>query len=166
MTFLFSWWWVRSGCLSLLRLVFLWPALISGAAMLVMALLYAQGGVTAQVAEYARESARWQSAPTGHLMVPDCPGTGGMPVAPLSQEEWRAQTETLSACPVRAVPFEAAAEDDMRRLRGLAVAVLLVSLCLEMVRVLFFRRAGYAVSAGEGRGARMPWPVKPGKEEK
>ncbi|MBJ3110010.1 hypothetical protein JGB41_24145, partial [Salmonella enterica subsp. enterica serovar London] len=63
---------LRTWCLILGRLFFVWPALLTGGVMLVMAFLSHQGGVASRLDYYTYEATRWRNAPEGSLMVRRC----------------------------------------------------------------------------------------------
>lgn len=63
---------LRTLCLALGRLFFVWPALLTGGVMLVMVFLSYQGGVVSRLDYYTYEAARWRNAPEGSLMVRRC----------------------------------------------------------------------------------------------
>lgn len=56
---------LRTWCLILGRLFFVWPALLTGGVMLVMAFLSHQGGVASRLDYYTYEATRWRNAPEG-----------------------------------------------------------------------------------------------------
>ncbi|RQM36399.1 hypothetical protein [Erwinia psidii] len=135
---------LRTWCLTLGRLFFLWPALLTGGVMLVMAFLSYQGGVASRLDYYMYEAARWRNAPEGSLMVRRCIDAAAdnavFPVAPLSGDEWRAMATRETDCPTAAEPFEQAAENDIRALHLLMKIVLTISICLELFMTVRARR--------------------------
>lgn len=123
---------LRVCCLTLARILFLWPALLIGGMALVMAfllLLNHQNTVASRVDYYTYEAARWRNAPEGSLMVQRCTDavadSAAFPVAPA----WR----VIARCHEVAEPFEQAAENDMRGLRLLLKFVLTMSFFLELI---------------------------------
>ncbi|EAN7945295.1 hypothetical protein RI864_002075 [Salmonella enterica] len=127
---------LRVCCLTLARILFLWPALLIGGMALVMAfllLLNHQNTVASRVDYYTYEAARWRNAPEGSLMVQRCTDavadSAAFPVAPA----WR----VIARCHEVAEPFEQAAENDiendMRGLRLLLKFVLTMSFILELI---------------------------------
>ncbi|EGF5178131.1 hypothetical protein ICD74_002733 [Salmonella enterica subsp. enterica serovar Newport] len=125
---------LRVCCLSLARILFLWPALLTGGVVLVMVfLLLNQNSVASRVDYYTYEAARWRNAPEGSLMVQRCTDvvadSSAFPVAP----EWRVIAPGETDCHEVAEPFEQAAENDMRGLRLLLKFVLTMSFILELI---------------------------------
>lgn len=125
---------LRVCCLSLARILFLWPALLTGGVVLVMVfLLLNQNSVASRVDYYTYEAARWRNAPEGSLMVQRCTDavadSAAFPVAPA----WRVIAPEETDCHEMAEPFEQAAENDMRGLRLLLKFVLTMSFCLELI---------------------------------
>lgn len=135
---------LRTLCLILARLFFLWPALLTGGVMLVMAFLSYQGGVASRLDYYTYEAARWRNAPEGSHMVRRCIDAAAdnviFPVAPLSGDEWRAMAARETDCPAAAEAFEQAAENDIRALHLLMKIVLTISFCLELFVTVCARR--------------------------
>ncbi|EDR5078598.1 hypothetical protein GS039_001421 [Salmonella enterica] len=124
---------LRVCCLSLARILFLWPALLTGGVVLVMVfLLLNQNSVASRVDYYTYEAARWRNAPEGSLMVQRCTDavadSAAFPVAP----EWRVIAPEETDCHEVAEPFEQAAENDIRGLRLLVKFVLMISFFLEL----------------------------------
>ncbi|EGR7294018.1 hypothetical protein I7969_002666 [Salmonella enterica] len=125
---------LRVCCLSLARILFLWPALLTGGVVLVMVfLLLNQNSVASRVDYYTYEAARWRNAPEGSLMVQRCTDavadSAAFPVAPA----WRVIAPEETDCHEMAEPFEQAAENDMRGLRLLVKIVLTISFFLELL---------------------------------
>ncbi|HAT1683229.1 TPA: hypothetical protein I8Y21_003954 [Klebsiella oxytoca] len=127
---------LRTWCLILVRLFFLWPALLTGGVMLVMAFSSYQGGVTSRLDYYTYEATRWRNAPEGNLMVQRCidaaADSTAFPVVPLSRDEWRVRALRKADCPEVPESFEQAAENDIRALHLLMKMVLVISVCLEL----------------------------------
>ncbi|EGH3449968.1 hypothetical protein IEB09_001356 [Salmonella enterica] len=129
---------LRVCCLSLARILFLWPALLTGGVVLVMVfLLLNQNSVASRVDYYTYEAARWRNAPEGSLMVQRCTDavavSSAFPVAPLSRGEWRVIPPGETDCHEVAESFEQAAENDIRGLRLLVTLVLMISFFLELL---------------------------------
>ncbi|EJY1431407.1 hypothetical protein OFS85_003828 [Salmonella enterica] len=129
---------LRVCCLSLARILFLWPALLTGGVVLVMVfLLLNQNSVASRVDYYTYEAARWRNAPEGSLMVQRCTDavavSSAFPVAPLSRGEWRVIAPGETDCHEVAESFEQAAENDIRGLRLLVKIVLTISFFLELL---------------------------------
>ncbi|EAA7555330.1 hypothetical protein A6858_27880 [Salmonella enterica] len=125
---------LRVCCLSLARILFLWPALLTGGVVLVMVfLLLNQNSVASRVDYYTYEAARWRNAPEGSLMVQRCTDvvadSSAFPVAPA----WRVIAPGETDCHEVAEPFKQAAENDMRGLRLLLKFVLTMSFILELI---------------------------------
>ncbi|ENJ5109443.1 hypothetical protein AB1M28_001856 [Salmonella enterica] len=121
---------LRVCCLTLARILFLWPALLIGGMALVMVfllLLNHQNTVASRVDYYTYEAARWRNAPEGSLMVQRC--TDAVADSAVAPEE--------TGCHEVAEPFEQAAENDiendMRGLRLLLKFVLTMSFILELI---------------------------------
>lgn len=135
---------LRTWCLILGRLLFLWPALLTGGVMLVIAFLSYQGGGASRLDYYTDEAARWRNAPAGSLMVQRCidaaADSAAFPVAPLSRGEWRAMAARETDCQTAAEPFEKAAENDIRALHLLMKIVLVISVCLGLFMTVCARR--------------------------
>ncbi|EGU0513399.1 hypothetical protein JEA02_000773 [Salmonella enterica] len=125
---------LRVCCLSLARILFLWPALLTGGVVLVMVfLLLNQNSVASRVDYYTYEAARWRNAPEGSLMVQRCTDavadSAAFPVAPA----WRVIAPGETDCHEVAESFEQAAENDIRGLRLLLKFVLTMSFFLELI---------------------------------
>ncbi|ELM5539960.1 hypothetical protein Q2534_001333 [Salmonella enterica] len=125
---------LRVCCLSLARILFLWPALLTGGAVLVMVfLLLNQNSVASRVDYYTYEATRWRNAPEGSLMVQRCTDavadSAAFPVAPA----WRVIAPGETDCHEVAESFEQAAENDIRGLRLLLKFVLTMSFFLELI---------------------------------
>lgn len=139
---------LRSGCLSLVRILFLWPALLTGGVVLVMALLLVQGGVASRLDDYTREAAHFRNAPEGSFITQRCTDavadSAAFPVAPLNRGEWRLTERGEADCHEVAEPFEQAAENDIRGLRLLVKFVLMISFFLELyIKLRGVRKNGH-----------------------
>ncbi|MEG5901701.1 hypothetical protein [Enterobacter bugandensis] len=147
---------LRTLCLTLGRLFFMWPALLTGGVMLVMVFLSYQGGVASRLDYYTYEAARWRNAPEGSLMVRRCIDAADnavFPVAPLSGDEWRVMVARETDCPTVAEPFEQAAENDIRALHLLMKIVLVIGVVYDSScpKGYGLQWRGDACSHGKGR---------------
>ncbi|EKP7536941.1 hypothetical protein P3133_000917 [Salmonella enterica] len=139
---------LRVCCLTLARILFLWPALLIGGMALVMVfllLLNHQNTVASRVDYYTYESARWRNAPEGSLMVQRC--TDAVADSAVAPKE--------TGCHEVAEPFEQAAENDMRGLRLLLKFVLTMSFILELIIKLRGVRANGHLGAVAHGGIRI-----------
>lgn len=141
---------MRLCCLSMIRLFFFWPALLIGSGVLGMTILQYQGGMASQVEYYKWEAGRWRDASEGGLMIWQCPDIVLPPVVSPTKDARHVD------CQRAMVSFEHAAEKDFSTLYFLTKIVLVTSLCLELLAIIRTRSKRLS---GEGRGARISWPV-------